>query len=225
MTLPYDLGVTGRTASAFLLLYCAAEVAFAVFSFTLFNFYDRLDAGTMNQREMDAAVVQVDTTGAAVGALFLLALLAAHIVAGMWLYRAAANAQAVKPNDARITPGWSVGWYFVPFANLLMPYRAMRQTWNGLRGNDSLDAGLPGWALIWWVFWLVGNTLSTVSLRINTSAASIDDFRLSTTLDVMSSGFSIIAALLFRNLILTLTRASAEAVPHTLSATPTPQGG
>lgn len=211
MNLPYDLNKTGKAAAMFLLLYCVAEVAMLWHYTTLFSFYTLIETGNLNQLEMDQAAAEVDATGAAVGALFLLTLLGSYIAAGMWIYRAAANAQAIAPAEGRITPGWSIGWFFVPFANLVMPFRAMRQTWNGLHGNPSLTDGMPGWTLIWWLAWLLSNSLATGSMRINMNADSIADFRLSTQIDVASSIIAIGTALLFRHLILQLTRASAQA--------------
>lgn len=220
---PYDLNKTGRTAATFLLIYCAAELAFMWHSFTLFGFYDLLETGNLTQFEMDAEAAQVDAFGAPVGGFLMLAMLACYIVSGMWIYRAAANAQAVVPDSKRITPGWSVGWFFVPFANLFMPFRAMRQTWNGLHGNSTLSAPMPGWTLLWWLAWLVSSAAATAALRISLDAVSLDEFRIATYLDLASSIIAIIAALLFRHLILELTHTSAEASPHVPAPASDPQ--
>jgi hypothetical protein len=220
VSLPYDLAKTGRTAAVFLLLYCAAEVAFIWHSTRMVAFFDRLETGSLTQAQMDAEAANVDAVGAAVGGLLFLAFIASAIVSGMWIYRAASNAQAVTPDPERITPGWSVGWFFVPFANLVMPYRAVRQSWNGLHGNGDLNAGMPGWALLWWLCWLLGNSLSTAALRISLNGASLDDFRFATTVDILGSAASIAGAFLFRHLILELTRVSAQATPQVPSAPP-----
>jgi hypothetical protein len=223
MTFPYDLNKTGKAAAILLAVYCAAELIFVWHSMTLFNFYDVVEGGTLSNAELDQAAASVDSTGAAVGIFFLVTLIGCFIASGMWIYRVAANAQVVMPDDNRITPGWSVGWFFVPFANLVMPYRALRQHWNGLHGNADLSAGLPGWAFAWWMLWLLGNSISTVSTRMNLEADTIDAFRTSTTLDIVSSGVSILAALLFRHFILVLTRVSASASPHVPRDTAAPQ--
>src|SRR5947207_1397181 len=45
----------------------------------------------------------------------------------------------------------SVGWWFVPFANLLMPYRVMQELWNK---TDGLTSGSEDRRLLrWWVPW------------------------------------------------------------------------
>ena len=217
MNMPYDLSKTERTASMFLTLYSAAEAVFILYCFYLFRFFTQLETGNMNQREMDAAGVRVDAMGTPIIALFLLALIGCYIVCGMWMYRAAANAQAVTPDDDRITPGWTVGWLFIPFANLVMPYRAMRQAWNGLNGNLGLNDPMPGYALGWWLLWLLGNSIATAATRMSLEADSIDAFRTATQFDIASSSVSIVAALLLRHLIQEMTRISAGASPHNSS--------
>jgi hypothetical protein len=85
------------------------------------------------------------------------------IVIGCWIYRANSNAHALAAG-LRVTPGWAVGWYLVPVANLFLPFRAMKETWqaschgDGWRGR-SVPA-LLGW---WWASWMVFNALCAVS--------------------------------------------------------------
>ncbi|MEX3017263.1 DUF4328 domain-containing protein [Gymnodinialimonas hymeniacidonis] len=216
MSLPYDLSKTGRVASIFLLAYMAAELLFTWHSFQLFGFYDAIDGNLLSAAEMDAEAARIDGTGIFVAGVFLIALIGSYIASGMWIYRAASNAQAVTPNPEVITPGWAVGWYFVPFANFVMPYKAMRQTWDGLVGSGGRD--WPSWAIIWWLLWVATTVIAGVSNNINFNAYTIEDFRTGTTLDVVSSLTAIPAAFLFRKLILEMTAISAEARPA--SSTP-----
>lgn len=98
-----------------------------------------------------------------VPALDFLVLLACLVVVGRWIYRASANAHAVG-REMSISPGWAVGWYAVPFANLVMPYQAMRETWDASHEAAGLeeqrDTALLPW---WWGLWLVTNILSNAS--------------------------------------------------------------
>jgi hypothetical protein len=57
-----------------------------------------------------------------------LALIACFVLVGRWIYRTNANAHLLG-GDMTISPGWSVGWYFVPVANLFKPYEGMKETW------------------------------------------------------------------------------------------------
>ena len=46
----------------------------------------------------------------------------------IWQHRAQANVWAIpSPVKPDTTPGWAVGWWFVPVANLVMPFLAVRE--------------------------------------------------------------------------------------------------
>lgn len=100
----------------------------------------------------------------------LLTMIACFIVVGMWIYRASANAHAIS-NELTISPGWAVGWYFVPFMNLIRPYQGMREVWlaSHYRGNwhGEPAPSLLGW---WWGLWIVTNILGNLSFRLSMSA-------------------------------------------------------
>jgi len=71
--------------------------------------------------------------------LFQVALLFLTIIPFlMWVYRANWNAHALGAVGMRYRPGWAVGWYFIPIASLWMPYRVMREIWQGQRQSRRL---------------------------------------------------------------------------------------
>ncbi|MBV9993069.1 MAG: DUF4328 domain-containing protein [Alphaproteobacteria bacterium] len=91
------------------------------------------------------------------------------VVAGFlvlrWIWRSNKNlwASGVAMEN---TPGWAVGWYFVPFANLWKPYQAMREIWQqSLREEAHSNGPLP-W---WWAFWLATNIAGNLSFRLSLS--------------------------------------------------------
>jgi Domain of unknown function (DUF4328) len=76
----------------------------------------------------------------------------------VWQHRMTANLWARDPNGLRITPGWAVGWWFIPFASLGMPLVAMleldrRSTPTGVPRRAS---PLVGW---WWAAWVAQQVL------------------------------------------------------------------
>lgn len=93
--------------------------------------------------------------------------IACYVLVGRWIYRTNANAHALGTGEMSITPGWSVGWFFVPFANLVMPYRGVRESWevsHRMAGLDEFqDRALLGW---WWGLWIGTNIISTIAARI-----------------------------------------------------------
>ncbi|HEY0112882.1 MAG TPA: DUF4328 domain-containing protein [Allosphingosinicella sp.] len=84
----------------------------------------------------------------------LLGMVGFVLLGGLWIYRANANVHALGGNVSR-GPGWTVGSFLVPLANLIIPYRAMRETWEASHEAGGLD-GEAGLSLLrlWWGLWL-----------------------------------------------------------------------
>lgn len=57
-------------------------------------------------------------------------LLVIAIVWLIWQHRAQKNLEGLGATWLRFTPGWAVGWWFVPFANLVKPFQTMRELWK-----------------------------------------------------------------------------------------------
>lgn len=73
--------------------------------------------------------------------LFQLALyLFTVVIFGRWIVRANKNVRAFGADGLRITPGWAVGYFFVPIINLWRPYQAMKDLW---RASHAQLLGLP----------------------------------------------------------------------------------
>jgi hypothetical protein len=135
-------------------------------------------------------------------------IVATIVVFCMWLYRAAKNLTALgNPRPAiEYSPGWAVGSFFVPFVNLVVPYRATKEVWA--KSDPELAAdnyvsphGQSGRAYlkVWWAFWLisifVNNTAGRLYLRADTpgemqSAMWVD--LLGELLDIPAAIFAII---------------------------------
>lgn len=102
-----------------------------------------------------------------IGVGMLVSLIASVILVGCWIYRASANAHALS-DEMTISPGWAVGWYFVPIMNLVRPFQAMREAWmaSHYRGNwhQEPTPSLLGW---WWGLWIITNILGNISFRLS----------------------------------------------------------
>ncbi len=98
---------------------------------------------------------------------FLCILIVSGIVSLMWIYGAARNTRALRP-EIQMTPGWAVGWFFVPFASLYKPYETVRDIWltsfgPAMGGGYRRPAGL---VVAWWWSFLIGNACDYASTRI-----------------------------------------------------------
>lgn len=78
------------------------------------------------------------------------------------------------------TPGWAAGWFFVPFANLFKPYRAMREIYQASdpdRDDDADESALlslhwsngsaPTQMKLWWGSWILMSFLDNASFRLS----------------------------------------------------------
>jgi len=97
--------------------------------------------------------------------------LVVYIVTGvallMWIHRANRNARALGAKYMTFSPGWSVGWCFIPILNLWKPYQAMKEIWQASANPDSWASQDPP-SLVgnWWGLWLVSNFLGQMSFRL-----------------------------------------------------------
>lgn len=95
------------------------------------------------------------------------AFLASVVTIAMWIQRAHANLAFGDAQNLQFTPGWAVGWYFIPIANLFKPFEAMRELWNASHPGRDVSAGKAVPIIVaWWTAWLLGNIVNGFGTRI-----------------------------------------------------------
>ncbi|HTH50870.1 MAG TPA: DUF4328 domain-containing protein [Pyrinomonadaceae bacterium] len=104
-----------------------------------------------------------------------LAFIGAAIVFLMWLHRSAANLAPLGASYIEFTPGWCVGWWFIPFANLVKPFQAVRSVWaesdpavDPADGTflASVQTGAPAFMSLWWAAWILANVVSNITSKV-----------------------------------------------------------
>ncbi|WP_428306060.1 DUF4328 domain-containing protein [Lacipirellula sp.] len=127
------------------------------------------------QTEVDRAF----TKFALVGSIKSLVSLVAFIAYLVWLYKSHSRLQGMSVANLRFTPGWAVGYQFIPFWNLIRPYQIMREIWHGSDPdgeplNDcSPEEVRSSWLVrLWWASVFVGGTVCTVMFFNIASASS-----------------------------------------------------
>ena len=94
------------------------------------------------------------------GLLALLGLLVgAAIAVPLWMHRAFRNLPALGAGPLTWSPGWAAGGWFVPGANLVVPYLVAREIWRQVQ----TDTERP-WPLVqlWWTAWIAAGVLRLV---------------------------------------------------------------
>ncbi|WP_028777590.1 DUF4328 domain-containing protein [Shimazuella kribbensis] len=98
----------------------------------------------------DMQTSQMDYWGLAADIVFFIII----ICYCLWLYRIYQNMYSFGfDHYLRMTPGWAVGWYFVPIANFYKPYQGMKDVWDACdTGNEKKStSSLIKW---WWIFFV-----------------------------------------------------------------------
>jgi hypothetical protein len=133
----------------------------------------------------------------------------AVIAVAMWIHRGHRNLHEAGIPDLRFSPGWAVGWYFVPIAFLFMPFQAMRELWTVSHNrSDSFSASAPGNLGMWWAFWIIGNILGNVSFRMS----DVGDGSVALVTGLGSSIGTIVAAWLLMRIMQDITAAQADGI-------------
>lgn len=145
----------------------------------------------------------------------------------VWMYRAAWNARTMSNgwSGKPISPGWAVGWWFIPIANLFKPYQVMKDIWFRGESPDGRDylptAGTPllGW---WWGMWIIGNILGNISSRLTWRAETYEEMQVAVGVGLVEAIPTLVAAVLAVRVVTAVTARLERRAAHMAdSATPT----
>jgi hypothetical protein len=122
-----------------------------------------------------------DLREGAVGGLQALVTITAAIVFGRWILLAHRNLPALGAENLDVRPGWAIGWFFIPVANLWKPYQAMRTLWKASRDARKWNLEDSTWILpVWWTLWLVSSFLGNYLMRNTFGEESIQRLTMTT---------------------------------------------
>jgi hypothetical protein len=165
-----------------------------------------------------AAATASDWNQMVVGLFQLVIAVATGIVTLRWIHRANWNARALGAARLDFTPGWSVGWYFVPLMNLWKPYQAMKQIWQAsAQPRDWQVQPIPavlGW---WWFLWVISTLLGNASFRAGMRGEELDQLITASSITLASDVVSIPLCVVF---LIVTTRISAMQARHVAAWAP-----
>ena len=142
----------------------------------------------LEQAQPSAATSSGELREALVELLYVIANLVTAILFLRWTYLARKNAAAWGATGFRVSPGWSVGYYFIPIVCLWKPYQAMQETFQAshpeVRG-DWKSAPRPRVLPLWWTLWLISCFAADLSFQASMRANTADDN--ASRLDLISS--------------------------------------
>ena len=128
-----------------------------------------------SQQAAISAAEASDARQGVVGIAQFVTFIVSGILILRWIHRVNWNARALGAQNLQFTPGWAIGWYFVPVMNLWKPYQAMKEIWRASVDPANWHAAAaPALIGFWWFFWIVSSVLGNVSFRLMMRAESID---------------------------------------------------
>jgi hypothetical protein len=158
-------------AFAFMVLLSLAGIAFELLQIALLS---QADASNYITTAGAEAVSILEALGALLEAVFFFLSAFAFL---FWVYRANKNLQALGYHP-QFTPGWAVGWWFVPVANFYYPYKVVKEIWQwsdpGTWLPGRAQSGFPIIGL-WWTSYLAMSFALNAENRSLSSGAGVDD--------------------------------------------------
>jgi hypothetical protein len=102
------------------------------------------------------------------------ALVATYVSFLMWIHRAHRNLPSLGAEGLEHTPGWAVGSWFIPIANLWRPFQVTTEIWKASDPNIGTSDGrrwklAAGSTLLgtWWAAWVAASLVSRFSSRMS----------------------------------------------------------
>lgn len=151
-----------------------------------------------------------------VSALTGFGLLATMLVSGVltlkWIYRVTMNSHTLA-SGLNVSPPWSIGWYFVPFANLYKPFQALNDAWCVSLSPESWRVqDTPPVLRWWWGLWIVTSMLDNASFRLQLRAKEVGLSLFTAGLDLVSDTLWIALCLVLIRIVRRLSAQQSDAL-------------
>lgn len=143
-----------------------------------------------------------DLREGAIGLLQLGVYVVTAVVFCVWIVRSQKNVWAFGyPQE--ITPGWAVGWFFIPIANLWKPYQAMKALWLSSVPNRSHAPLLP----IWWTFWVLSAFIGRISFKTSMKAETVEELISASQIQLANCAVDVPLTALALGMVINISRA------------------
>jgi DNA-directed RNA polymerase subunit RPC12/RpoP len=106
----------------------------------------------------------MDVVGGMISLLYNLVSLGTSVVFLVWFHRAYSNLVPLGAARLRQSPGLALAFWFIPFANFVMPALAVQDMWRNSDPDpqrSAADVRPSGLVRAWWGMWLLANLLSS----------------------------------------------------------------
>lgn len=182
-----DLRRSSKRITFFSWASCATALVVSYFSWLELAAMRHMPSTTAYSYDSDYLPLSTELIAGVAAVLYFVAVIIAAILSLRWIYRANSNAHCLSANMS-MSPGWNVGWFFIPIATWWKPFEGIRETWNVTMSPDNPDSvECPAFLTQWWAFWLLTSILGTLSFRVQIRSTTIGGAMAADWLDIASS--------------------------------------
>lgn len=158
------------------------------------------------------AVLPSDLVYGLAGIPFFVAFIVTGFLILKWSYRVSMNAKATG-HAPSISPGWAIGWYFIPIANLWMPFQALKRVWRVSAGGDAWrTVKTPAIMRWWWGFWIAGGFAWNASDTAGTIITGMAGIAASSALTILAASLHIVTCLLLVRVVRKISQTQSIAM-------------
>ena len=172
----------------------------------------------------DADAAANDARHGMIGVFQVVAFVATAVCWLIWLHRAYANRSLMGTRRSDYTPGWAVGYWFVPIMNLFRPYQVTKELWlRSARRNavESIKEFAPAAVLpSWWGVWLISNFLGQALMKWSFRANTIDESQRVTMMGIAIDAIGIVSAGLALAVVRKIDMLQKESISNVAEAAP-----
>jgi len=177
-----------RFAIGLLVVAVAADAVGTLLDLQGVGLVDAAEAGTLLEADALAFDDLYSTVALAQVALYL----ASAVGVLAWLSRVVENVPPLTGRTPRRSPRAAIGWWFVPFANYVVPYQITADAVRRLRLDR--DDGTERLLLPWWILWVAASLVGSVLWRMPSD--TLEALRLTFVLTAVSEGGNVVAGIL-----------------------------
>ncbi|MCH8273531.1 MAG: DUF4328 domain-containing protein [Armatimonadetes bacterium] len=142
----------------------------------------------------------------------LLIVLVTVVLFFIWFYRAYYNLAALRVSGRKYAAGWAVGWWFIPIANLILPYNIAKEIWQASDPQDLAPEG-NAWRRnsvtpllgVWWLVWIVSHFADSGYLMATVAAVTIEEMIAASNIGTVTDVIDMLSALLALSVVRAIT--------------------
>jgi Domain of unknown function (DUF4328) len=170
----------------------ALDVVAVVSGLFEYQLLQQIQSGDLSGPDLQDAAAADDLRQRIIGLSQFTLYIVTVIIFARWVYVLNSNKKPLGAVNLQFSPGWAVGWFFIPILNLWKPYQAMKELWqvsaNPLHWQSQERGGLLPW---WWFLWILSNGLGQISFRLSVGATDVSSIVASNIVDIFADASSV----------------------------------